>query len=55
MSEFYHPESARGLRWDDPTFGTEWPVPIILISNKGKSYAFTNKKTNSSGFIIKPE
>src|SRR6185295_8422075 len=21
MSEFYHPELARGVRWDDPTFG----------------------------------
>jgi len=25
MSEFHHPESARGVRWDDPAFGIEWP------------------------------
>lgn len=25
MSEFYRPESARGTRWDDPTFGIVWP------------------------------
>lgn len=25
MSELHHPESARGLRWDDPAFGIEWP------------------------------
>lgn len=25
MSEFYHPESADGVRWDDPAFGIEWP------------------------------
>jgi dTDP-4-dehydrorhamnose 3,5-epimerase len=25
MGEFFHPESARGIRWDDPVFGIEWP------------------------------
>ena len=26
MSEFYHPETARGVRWDDPAFGIVWPT-----------------------------
>lgn len=32
MSEFHHPESVRGVRWDDPAFGIEWPIapPILL-------------------------
>ena len=25
ISEFYHPESARGVRWNDPAFGIQWP------------------------------
>jgi dTDP-4-dehydrorhamnose 3,5-epimerase len=25
MSGFYHPESARGVRWDDPALGIAWP------------------------------
>ena len=25
MSAYYHPESARGARWDDPAFGIVWP------------------------------
>ena len=25
MSAFYHPECARGVRWDDPAFGIRWP------------------------------
>lgn len=25
MSEFYHPECASGVRWDDPAFGITWP------------------------------
>lgn len=27
MSEFYHPECARGLRWDDPALAIAWPEP----------------------------
>jgi len=26
MSEFYHAEVARGVRWDDPAFGIRWPA-----------------------------
>ncbi len=25
ISEFYHPECARGIRWDDPAFSIQWP------------------------------
>ena len=25
MSEFHWPESARGVRWNDPAFGINWP------------------------------
>ena len=38
MSEFYHPESARGVRYDDPAFGIEWPVASPVISKKDRSY-----------------
>jgi dTDP-4-dehydrorhamnose 3,5-epimerase len=38
MSEFHHPESARGIRWDDPAFGIEWPLPVSIISKKDSSY-----------------
>jgi dTDP-4-dehydrorhamnose 3,5-epimerase len=26
MSETYYPELARGVRWDDPALGVEWPA-----------------------------
>jgi len=39
MSEFYHPESARGVRWDDPALGIDWPVPDPILSNRDRSYA----------------
>jgi len=25
MSAFYHPDSSRGVRWNDPAFGIQWP------------------------------
>jgi dTDP-4-dehydrorhamnose 3,5-epimerase len=37
MSEFYHPESARGVRWNDPTFGIIWPIPNPIISERDKN------------------
>ncbi len=37
MSEFYHPECARGVRWDNPTFRIEWPIEQLIISSKDKS------------------
>lgn len=32
MSEFYHPDLARGVRWDDPLAGIIWPLPVINLS-----------------------
>lgn len=38
MSEFYHSECARGVRWDDPAFGIRWPLSNRVISKKDLSY-----------------
>ena len=38
MSEFYHPEAARGVRWDDPAFGIQWPAGVGTISDRDRSY-----------------
>ena len=38
MSEFYHPECARGVRWDDSAFGIKWPLSVKSISEKDSSY-----------------
>ncbi len=34
ISDFYAPESARGVRWDDPAFGINWPIDEPVISIK---------------------
>ena len=38
MSEFYNPESARGVRWNDSAFQIEWPGPVKVISSRDQSY-----------------
>jgi dTDP-4-dehydrorhamnose 3,5-epimerase len=38
MSEFYDPESARGVRWNDSAFGIEWPERAEVISARDASY-----------------
>ncbi len=38
MSEFYHPECARGLRWDDPALGIVWPSDVSVIADKDRHF-----------------
>jgi dTDP-4-dehydrorhamnose 3,5-epimerase len=38
VSEYYHPESARGLRWDDPALGIEWPLEVTIISDRDQQH-----------------
>jgi dTDP-4-dehydrorhamnose 3,5-epimerase len=39
MGGAYVPESARGVRWDDPAFSIEWPeVEKRIISEKDRGY-----------------
>ncbi len=39
MSDFYHPECARGVRWDDPAFKIEWPAAKKrILSEKDVGY-----------------
>jgi dTDP-4-dehydrorhamnose 3,5-epimerase len=38
MTEFFHPECARGVRWDDPALKIEWPISNLTISKKDQLY-----------------
>jgi dTDP-4-dehydrorhamnose 3,5-epimerase len=38
MSQFYSPEHARGVRWNDPAFGIEWPAGERIIIDRDQSY-----------------
>lgn len=34
MSEYYVPDLARGLRWEDPEVGISWPLPVVGLSER---------------------
>jgi len=38
MSQFYAPEHMRGVRWNDPAFGIEWPADERIIIDRDQSY-----------------
>jgi dTDP-4-dehydrorhamnose 3,5-epimerase len=38
MSEFYAPEHASGLRYNDATLGITWPLEVTLISERDRSW-----------------
>jgi dTDP-4-dehydrorhamnose 3,5-epimerase len=38
ISAPYSPDAARGVRWDDPAFGIEWPAEVRVINERDASY-----------------
>jgi len=38
MSQYYAPESSRGVRWDDPAFGVTWPEGNRIINARDREY-----------------
>lgn len=50
VSEFYAPGQERGLRYDDPRFGIDWPLEVTVISEKDASWApFEPESVATSG------
>ena len=38
MSDFYTPKLAKGVRYDDPKIGIQWPLPVASISDQDLSW-----------------
>lgn len=38
MSSSYDPGAARGLRYDDPVIGIDWPLPVTGISDRDRTW-----------------
>jgi dTDP-4-dehydrorhamnose 3,5-epimerase len=38
MTEFFHPECAHGVKWDDSVFGIQWPTGRKIISEKDQQF-----------------
>jgi dTDP-4-dehydrorhamnose 3,5-epimerase len=39
VSAPYTPEAERGLRFDDPAIGIDWPIPVRVVSKKDRAWA----------------
>ena len=37
MSDFYVPDLARGIRWDDPRIAIPWPLPTPILSARDRT------------------
>lgn len=38
VTQFYTPGAERGVRYDDPAFGIDWPLPVTEITDKDRSW-----------------
>ena len=38
VDEFYAPDHERGIRWNDPKFGIDWPIDPVVISDKDRNF-----------------
>ncbi|HME44452.1 MAG TPA: dTDP-4-dehydrorhamnose 3,5-epimerase [Syntrophorhabdales bacterium] len=43
MFTSYAPEWQRGVRWDDPAFGIEWPLRNPTMSERDRNYPLFNR------------
>ena len=39
VSNYYSPENERGIRWDDPAIGIDWPAGDFVVSDRDRSHA----------------
>jgi dTDP-4-dehydrorhamnose 3,5-epimerase len=46
VTELYSPEHERGIRWNDPKFGIQWPLAPTVISDKDKNFADFKPETH---------
>ena len=46
VTEFYLPSLERGIRWNDPKIGIEWPLTPKIISDKDNNHPDFNEETH---------
>ena len=49
MSEFYSPDAERGIRYDDPALGIDWPLPVSVISAKDAGWPLITPGVRAGG------
>jgi len=49
VDEFYAPELERGLRWNDPAIGIEWPAEPRVMSEKDQKHPDFGQSPSGGG------
>lgn len=44
MSQYYSPDHSTGVRWDDPSLGISWPLPVKDLSEKDRAWPLLDPK-----------
>ena len=42
-SAFYAPDSARGVRFDDPALAIQWPIPATVVSEQDRNWPLIDR------------
>ena len=49
ISHVYAPQSAVGIRWDDPSFAIQWPAQPVVINPRDRDYEDFKPSDGSAG------
>jgi dTDP-4-dehydrorhamnose 3,5-epimerase len=44
-SEYYTPASVRGVRFDDPLFGIQWPLAVTVVSEQDRNWPLVERRS----------
>lgn len=50
MTDFYRPELADGVRFDDPAFGIRWPRPVTVIVERDRNFPDFDREAHARRF-----
>jgi dTDP-4-dehydrorhamnose 3,5-epimerase len=48
LGEYYTPGYERGVRYDDPAIGIEWPLPATVLSDKDANWPLLNLNSTAA-------
>ena len=47
VSAFYESDAATGIRYDDPSLGIDWPMPVMQISDRDRAWPLLDQRQDA--------